>query len=160
MTTVQTPPFIKRVQKMTAANMRRSIPKIAYLLVAVTALGFPILFVAMWWIARNLELDVPILYLAFGALLLTTLADLFLAIANDRFNEQPDAKLHQLNDPIGYEGVVVDGFISRGTTTLGRVRVQGQIWKAQCDDSELLKSGQKVKVTSRQGLTLVVTPVS
>ncbi len=150
---------MKRLQKMTGENMRRSLPKIAYLLVAVTALGFPILFVAMWWIARILELDVPILYLAVGALLLTALADFFLAIANDRFNERPDAKLHQLNEPIGYEGVVVDGFILRGTTTLGRVRVQGQIWTAQCDDSELLKSGQKVKVTSRQGLTLVVTPV-
>ena len=139
--------------------MHRSIQKIAYLLVAVTALGFPILFVAMWWIARNLELDVPILYLAVGALLLTLLADLFLAIANDRFNERPDAKLHQVNEPTGEEGIIVDGFILRGTTTLGRVRVQGEIWTALCDDGELLKSGQRVKVTSRQGLTLVVKPV-
>lgn len=140
--------------------MCHGIPKIAYLLLAVTALGFPVIFVAGWWTARSLELDIPILYLAVGALLLTALADVLLAMANDRFNERPDAKLHQLNELVGDEAVVVDGFTSGETTTLGRVRVQGQIWTAQCDDGELLESGQRVKVTDRQGLTLVVTFVS
>ena len=65
--------------------MRRIIPKIFYLLLAVTALGFPIVFAVMWWVARILDFDVSILELATGALLLTVLADLFLAIANDRY---------------------------------------------------------------------------
>ncbi len=139
--------------------MRHSIPKIAYLLIVVTALGFPVIFAAGWWVTRNLGLDVPILFLAVGALSLTGLADLFIAIANDRFNDHPEAKFHQVNEPVGDEAVVVDGFTLRGTTNFGRVKVQGQIWTAQCDHGELLESGQRVKVTDRQRLTLIVTPI-
>ena len=80
-------------------------------------------------------------------------------MANDRFNKQPDAKLHQRNEPVGNEAIVVDGFASGRPSTLGRVRVQGQIWKAQCDDGAALQSGQRVKVTDRHELTLVITPV-
>ena len=145
---------------MKVINLRDSIPKLAFLLLAVTALGFPLLFVAAWWVTRSLALDVSLLHLAIGAGLLTAVADIFLAIANERFNKQPDAKFHQRNEPVGYDGVVVDGFTPVGTSSRGYVRVQGQIWKAQCDSGVLLASGQKVKVTEREGLTLVITPVS
>ena len=140
-------------------SMRRMIPKIFYLILAVTALGFPIVFAVMWWVARILEFDVSILELATGSLLLTVLADLFLAIANDRFNKRPEAKLHQLNEPIGDEAIVADRFTLRGTTSIGRVKVQGQVWTAQCDTGELLESGRSVKVTHREGLTLFVAPI-
>lgn len=139
--------------------MVHHIPKIAYLLVAVTALGFPLMLVLMWWVTQVLGVDIPILYLAIGALLVTGIADLFLAPANERFNKQPDAGLYQRNALVGDEAIVLDGFTSGETTTLSRVRLQGQIWTAQCAEGELLKSGQRVRVTDRQGLTLVFTPV-
>ncbi len=139
--------------------MPPGIPRILNLLLAVTALGFPIVFAVMWWLARSLGFEVSILELAIGALLLIVLADLFVAIANDRFNKRPEAKLHQLNEPVGDEAVVSDKFTLRGTTSLGRVKVQGQTWTAQCNAGELLESGRRVKVTDRQGLTLIVTPI-
>ena len=145
---------------MKVTNLSDSIPKLAFLLLAVTALGFPLLFVAAWWVTRSLALDVSLLHLAIGGGLLTAVADIFLAIANERFNKQPDAKFHQRNEPVGDDGVVVDRFTPDDTGSRGRVRVQGQTWRARCSSGVLFASGEKVKVTDRHGLTLVVTAVS
>jgi len=134
--------------------MRR--PRIVYLLLAVTAVGAPFLFVVAFWITRALGFHVPILYLVLGALLLTTIADVLIAIANERINMRADAKIGQLNEPVGEQAVVVDAFKSGGGASTGRVRVHGQVWSAHCNEGTLLEAGQVVKVTDRRGLTVVV----
>jgi membrane-bound serine protease (ClpP class) len=52
---------------------------------------------------------------------------------------------------IGSPGKVVDWQDGRGN-----IRVHGEIWSARCDHA--LKAGDAVKVTQRDGLTLIVEP--
>lgn len=54
---------------------------------------------------------------------------------------------------IGKEAVV-----SLPCLPLGQVRLDGEIWEARCDAGGRI--GDRVRVTGRDGLTLVVEPVS
>ena len=140
--------------------MHARFPKILYLLLAVTALGVPALFGMGLLVTRLLGLNVPILYLALGALSLTLVADVSIAIANERLNARADAKTHELNEPVGEQAAVVDAFTSSGEATEGRVTVHGQTWSARCEEGILFEVGQEVHVTDRRGLTVLVRPTS
>ncbi len=54
---------------------------------------------------------------------------------------------------IGARGLAIGGFARDGS-----VRVHGEVWRARTDRS--LQEGQSVRVTGREGLTLLVTPAS
>lgn len=138
--------------------MHTGFPKILYLLLAVTALGVPLLFVLGLLVTRLVGVDVPILYLGLGALVLTLVADVSIAIADERLNARADAKTCQLNEPVGEQAVVVDAFTSSGEATEGRVTVHGQTWSARCEEGVLFEAGQEVRITDRRGLTVLVRP--
>ncbi len=54
---------------------------------------------------------------------------------------------------IGAQGLAVGAFAGEGS-----VRVHGELWKARTD--RMLNDGQSVRVTGREGLTLLVTPAT
>ncbi|MCC5794879.1 MAG: NfeD family protein [Chromatiales bacterium] len=104
----------------------------------------------LWWFELLLNWQAVLLAL-FVIIAGDLLAALGLAmIAPTRVNLHPGER----REPVGE---VESGF---GGQSHGRIRVHGERWRARLRDGSLsLHPGQRVRVTGREGLELLVSPV-
>ncbi|MDD5622670.1 MAG: nodulation protein NfeD [Actinomycetota bacterium] len=70
-------------------------------------------------------------------------------------------KVHKLKPITGKEGFIGEtAVVCQDLNPEGLVKVSGEIWKAVSGDGRRIKKGQKVKIISLEGLTLLVTALS
>jgi len=70
-------------------------------------------------------------------------------------------KVHRLKPVTGKEGLIGEtAVVCQDLNPEGLVKVSGEIWKAVSGDGRRIKKGQKVKIISLEGLTLLVTILS
>ncbi|RPI27069.1 MAG: hypothetical protein EHM61_09755 [Acidobacteria bacterium] len=62
------------------------------------------------------------------------------------------------NSIVGRQGKVVSA-VGRPPGQTGTVRVNGEIWKARCQQMGTALPGERVRVTAREGLVLRVEPI-
>jgi membrane-bound serine protease (ClpP class) len=70
-------------------------------------------------------------------------------------------KVHRLKPVTGKEGLIGEtAVVCQDLNPEGLVKVSGEIWKAVSADGKRIKKGQKVKIISLEGLTLLVAILS
>ena len=90
------------------------------------------------------------------ALMAWLIIDIVRTWEDERRAERGEFEL--LNDMVGDTGVVTTGFVREGNAFRGRVRVRGESWAAVFPGHRALESGERIRVDSRKGLTVVVRP--
>lgn len=71
------------------------------------------------------------------------------------------AKAHSRKPAVGMQGMIgLEGEVFRTVNGKLKVRVRGEIWNAVTVDGPGLESGEKIKVLSTEGLTLIVARIS
>lgn len=66
-------------------------------------------------------------------------------------------KVHRLKPTTGKEGIIGEtAVVCQDLNPEGLVKVSGEIWKAISEDGKRIKKGQRVKIISIEGLTLLV----
>ncbi len=100
-----------------------------------------------------LDTEVPgfgISYWLIGAVALTSTA-FFMTVASLALRARRRAVVSGSEELIGSLGVALSGF-----KQVGRIRIHGEDWQAR--STAPVRHGQKVRVTAREGLTLIVQP--
>jgi len=69
-------------------------------------------------------------------------------------------KVHRMKPTTGKLGIIGEkGEVLEVLKPTGQVKIHGEIWKASSEDSKKIKKGEKVMVTSIEGLTLYVKKI-
>lgn len=90
------------------------------------------------------------------ALMVWLVIDLIMTWQEERRTERGEFEL--LNNMVGESGVVTTAFVRQGEVFHGRIWVHGESWAAMFPGHRALEPGERIRVGSRDGLTLVVYP--
>lgn len=101
-----------------------------------------------------------VVFLVIAAILVAVLAapEFWLLLRNIRARGIQGTRV-RLRDGLVGETVAARGdFARQGQATIGQVTVDGEIWSARSPRGAEIASGDRLRVTSRDGLTLLVEP--
>lgn len=111
---------------------------------------FILAFILLYFFTSLTGIDI------FGtALLLSVASDVIVVIENERRNSAADAKFYHRNELVGEIACVVEEFRPGDGTHIGKVEIRGERWQA-CSMDQDLKSGDRVTIMDRTGMTFTV----
>lgn len=114
-----------------------------------TLLEEAILVAIVLWLLPRFDINIPLWGLAILMVALAVYSYVMYRVGRSTFLMRPKVAAEAI---IGNEGKVV-----RRLAPEGYVKVQGVLWKATCNESEL-EAGDEVVVVGIEGLRLIVSP--
>lgn len=123
------------------------------IIILLTVVGLLVFATAFYF--GQFVLNIGILPTITIAIVLTIGSDILTAVANDRFNKSPDAKLYQRNELVGETGKVITDFLPQEDFYVGRIEVRNESWNAKTS-IDSLKEDDEVYIKDRDGMFLIV----
>ncbi|MFW2404164.1 MAG: NfeD family protein [Gammaproteobacteria bacterium] len=118
----------------------------------LTVETFSLAVLAVWILSRLDRLLEPTAL--FIAVLIIFVGDLVSALAMQRF--APAAITFAPGEKDEHLGRVIGGFDGNGS---GQVLIRGERWQAETTDPDRVARGDRIRVVSRTGLSLLVEPI-
>jgi membrane protein implicated in regulation of membrane protease activity len=106
-------------------------------------------------IVLYLATDWSPLRILIAATLLSIASDILIVFDNERRNAAPDAKFHHRNELVGKIATAIEAFQPGAAISAGIIEIHGERWRARANEPGL-KSGDRVRIIDRDGMTLIV----